>query len=779
MFNTIILQPPLVQLNTPYPSGAYLSSLFKKLYNDNDISGKIKWFDLSNLFFRKIFSKSGIEHIFTATFSKAQKLIAHYESLGDNNTAFVLTRFLSQKDLWASWIDRITAILSPKDSLSGREFTHEFVLSAHVPRGPRMEQYLLNLGRDVTCDDAVILASLSLADLQDYISLVYDNNFSLIRYAEHLATSTSSFDEVLSALDSPSLNDFLKPVIEEILSQYKNDQNLFCISVPFPGCFTAACFLAKTIKTFFSGNCVISFGGGYINTELREIRDSRIFDFCDFISFDKGYGTYSYLIQNLKKENLSDESFSVKNSLQKIFDGKEIYGASYFSGKEKKVIKPLSDKNENYKNYFLIEHSLIKEITPDYSDIDFTKYPRLADDVNPMHRIWNDGAWIKAYLAHGCYWHRCAFCDTTLDYVKDYCLSDTEKLYDSLYCTAEKTGVHGIHFVDEACPPKSLIQFALKNLSDKNKIPLTFWGNIRFEKSFTRDSADLLSHGGLTAVSAGIEIATGQGLDSVNKGTDIKNIIHACCAFKEAGILIHSYMIFGFWNQSEQDLIDSMETLRQMFKAGLLDSAFWHKFTLTKHSTVYREWLEGKHKDLIPLEQNKNQFAENEVRFKGEEKSEKYSAPLNAALDLWMHGKNLSKPVTSFFAFKMPRPSIAPDFVESLIQSYETERDFSFTQAPQENEAFVWLGGVPVAKKISEKKSELSWFYMGELFSTQVEFIKAEKIISELKLIRAANFYSGENARNLFNSKEILKELGSGFFTEIRGKGLCKIPKFN
>ena len=81
--------------------------------------------------------------------------------------------------------------------------------------------------------------------------------------------------------------------------------------------------------------------------------------------------------------------------------------------------------------------------------------------------------------------------------------------------------------------------------------------------------ADILSYGGLTGVSGGIEIACGDGLLDVNKGIDIESLVSACAAFKEAGIRVHAYMIYGFYNETPQMLIDSAETLRQLFAAGL------------------------------------------------------------------------------------------------------------------------------------------------------------------------------------------------------------------
>ena len=781
MLNTLIIQPPLVQLNTPYPSGAYLLDFFNSLYEEKNVKGRVEWFDLSNSFFHKIFCKHGIAHIFNSTSEKALKLSSQYESQGDDNTAFHLRRFISQKEFWINWIDEIIAIVCSSNSkISGREFAHEFIRSAHVPRGMRVENFLSNLNRDVSTDDAQILSSLALADLADYITMVYDQNFALIRYAEHLATSTAEFSETIEGLKAPSLNDFYKPLLLEKITSYKNEPTLYCISVPFPGCFESALFSADLIRKECGDNAIIIFGGGYVNTELREISEKGIFDYCHILSYDKGYGSYIRLFDEFINAacGIEDEKqcFNLKEAFESIFDSRKFYNFSYL--KNGSVIIRLEKENEEYKVLYKKEHEYIRKITPDYSHIDFTKYPRLADDTNPMHRIWNDGAWLKAYIAHGCYWHRCAFCDTTLDYVKDYCLTDINSLYDSLCVQAEKTGVHGIHFVDEACPPVALQNFALKNMAVKssNKIPLTYWGNIRFEKTFDRDLADLLSAGGLTAVSAGIEIATGNGLSAVNKGTDMENIVNACCAFKEAGILIHSYMIFGFWSQSVQDLIDSMETLRQLFEAGLLDSAFWHKFTLTLHSTVYEEYKKGKYPELKILPQKKTQFAKNDLHFEGEEKSEKFSAPLNAALELWMHGEKLSKPVESYFPFKMPKPSIAKDYIASLIAKYEENRDRKFHKIPEQGskEKFVWLGGVPLLLDSSDKsKMQICWSYMGELLYADIEKPKAHEVVNILETISAKNYDSFD--KDKFSAERIYSVLGKKLYKELRGKGLCSL----
>ena len=214
--NILILQPPIVQLNTAYPSGAYLSAFFKSLGH------KTRWLDLSLELYYEIFSRTGLTRLFSLCSEKALSLADKAEKSGDEATAFNLRRYVAQKDLWINWIDFITAILRPgkHDSFSsGYENAHRFVFGAHVPRGSRMENYLANLTHDLTTDDARSLASFALADLADFIAVAFDKNFSLVRYAESLTVSESSFSEVEKGADSPILKEFYEPLLQRLFME--------------------------------------------------------------------------------------------------------------------------------------------------------------------------------------------------------------------------------------------------------------------------------------------------------------------------------------------------------------------------------------------------------------------------------------------------------------------------------------------------------------------------------------------------------------------------------
>lgn len=740
--NVIVIQPPLVQLNSPYPSGAYLKSFFNK--NGHNAV----WHDLSVQLVHSIFSKNGLKKLFELSKENAMKIASTAEKNGEFATAKNLRRYIFQSDLWIEWIEFIMSTLCGKQNPSAHELCHRFILSPYTPRGNRMENYIENLDREPTINDTRNIASLALEDLADYISVAFDKSFSLVRYAESIAVNETSFSQIEEKLNSPILTTFYTEVLEAAFSKTsitENEKTLVCISVPFAGTFTSALFTAKYLRKKYGEKIFICFGGGFINTELREFNDSSFFKYADAISYDRGYGSYKNFFDVFPDGKISEE--------------KHIYKMRLFT--KEKVIEPLLSSLK----YEKFENEQTSLIVPDYSETDFSIYPRVADDENPMQRLWSDGAWMKAYLAHGCYWHKCAFCDVSLDYVASYRLVQIENLFHGLKSQSEKNGIHGIHFVDEAMPPAAMLKFSKLNL--KHSASFSFWGNVRFEKIYSRDIAEFLSSGGLIGVSGGIEIATGTGLDSISKGTDLDSIVSACCAFKEAGILIHAYMIYGYFGETEQDTINSMETLRQLYAAGLLDSCFWHKFVLTRHSRIYSEWKEGLHKNLNPFApKNSGVFAKNGLHFKDEEKSAKFGNGLYAALQSWMHGENLNVPVEKWFEFKVPRPNVPKDLISKSIEKYEERRNKEWN-FPLNVKKLFWLAGNAI---FCENK--FLWNYMHEDFKIPVNISSQEKeeFFHALYYLSPKSFDSSF-MENLIQKNPKVKKI----LRALRGKGLVML----
>ena len=201
-----------------------------------------------------------------------------------------------------------------------------------------------------------------------------------------------------------------------------------------------------------------------------------------------------------------------------------------------------------------------------------------------MHKLWSDGRWNKLTLAHGCYWGKCSFCDCSLDYIGRYEPCNVKTIVDRIEEMINTTGENGFHFVDEAAPPTILKEMAIEIL--KRNLNIVWWTNVRFEKAYTDDICRLLKASGCIAVAGGLEVASDRLLKLINKGVSVEQVAKVASSFSKSGILVHAYLMYGFPTQSEQETIDSLEIVRQLFENKVIQSGFWHRFALTAHSPV-------------------------------------------------------------------------------------------------------------------------------------------------------------------------------------------------
>jgi radical SAM superfamily enzyme YgiQ (UPF0313 family) len=706
MTPVLLLQPPFVQLNAPYPAPYYLRSF---LAGRGSGSGReVRVADHSIGLFERIFSRTGAERLFAdAEAVLAPELAtASAESLRADARLANAARCLSQRELWIGTIDRLAAFLRGRD----HEFGH--LLSAAngaLPEGPRLDRLLAGCGGSPAPDDAGRVASALLADLADFATAVLDPTFALVRYAESLAASTRSFAAVEPAVDGYVLDVFYESLlqaewdaVEAAWAPTADAPFLLGLTLPFPGCLAGALRAGRSAKARFGSRVRVAAGGGYANTELRSISSRSFFDYVDFLAFDRGYGALAAILDRL--DAAADPAVPAESSAGPAADADVPLYKTVFrrgDGLIGAADAPAPAPGTADAAYAAIDATAVATVFPDYRGVDFTRYLRPVDDANPMHRLWSDGRWLKAYLAHGCYWHACAFCDVKLDYIRGYAPVDPDALFAHLVAQAAAVGVRGVHLVDEAAPAASLLRLA--ELNRAAGLPLAFWGNIRFEAHFTPDLAQILAAGGLLGVSAGIEVASDSGFKRLGKGLGLAEVVRACAAFKEAGILVHAYLIYGFWDETDGEIVDSAETMRQLFAAGLADSAFWHKFVLTRHSRINAERERGRHPGLELVERAAAfpaDFADNDLAFAGEERAERFTAPLDALLAAWMAGERLEAPVRAAFPFAVPAPTVGADRIARELDAYARERDAGRAAEPEAagpGTAAVLLGGRPLA----------------------------------------------------------------------------------
>jgi radical SAM superfamily enzyme YgiQ (UPF0313 family) len=538
--------PPMTQLNTPYPSTAYLTGFLRSRGFKADQA------DLSIALALNLLSIEGIEAL--------HKQVSVLPRKQHTPT----TRF------FAEHVDSYrTTIASAIRFLQGRDPTlaHRIASRRYLPEGPRFQSLERAIdevhgegdalewafGALGLQDRAKHIGTLYLNDLADVIRDAIDPRFEFVRYAESLAASQATFDQLQTALNAPHnlLDASLRALTLAVLSQHQ--PTLVLITAPFPGNVYGAFRIAQTIKQN-QPSIVTVLGGGYCNTELRDLNEPQVFDYFDFITLDAGERPLLALIEYLQNKRPLDQLVRTYTRERQYVDFKEPDVAFSDSG------------------------------TPTYAGLPMGDYLSLLDMLNPMHRLWSDGRWNKLTVAHGCYWKKCSFCDVNLDYISRYDLATTDVLMDRIESLISETGQTGFHFVDEAAPPKALKSLA--NALLQRKLDISWWGNIRFEKSFDAGLCRLMADSGCIAVTGGLEVASDRLLKLMKKGVSLEQVARVTRAFSEAGILVHAYLMYGFPSQTAQDTVDALEYVRQLFAAGCIQSGFFHRFTCTVHSPV-------------------------------------------------------------------------------------------------------------------------------------------------------------------------------------------------
>ncbi len=687
----LLVTPPFTQLNTPYPATAYI----KGFLNTKNIASEQA--DLGIEVILALFSKKGLVDLFETSSSTSQ-----IETWSENSR-----RIFALQDEYVKTIDSVIAFLQGKNPTLAIQICQEDFLP-EASRFAQLEELDWAFGTMGTQDKAKHLSTLYLEDISDFIVECIDPNFGFSRYAERLGRSANSFDELYAALQQqPTYIDtlllsILKVKIETI------QPNVFLISVPFPGNLYAAFRSAQWLKKHYP-EIKILMGGGFANTELRSLSDERVFEFFDFVSLDDGELPLELIIENIESGSNTEfkRTFLLEND---------------------KVLYKNNSPRHDYKQ--------AQVGTPDYSDLLLDQYISVIEIVNPMHRMWSDGRWNKLTMAHGCYWGKCTFCDISLDYIKVYEPIAAGILCDRMEEMIAQTGETGFHFVDEAAPPALMRELALEIL--RRKLAVTWWTNIRFEKSFTKDLCLLLKASGCIAVSGGLEVASDRLLQLIDKGVTVEQVAKVTRNFTEAGVMVHAYLMYGYPTQTVQETVDSLEMVRQLFEAGVLQSGFWHQFAMTAHSPVgmYPEKF-GVVKDSDTI----GTFANNDLTYTDTTgiDHDQFSFGLKKSLFNFMHGICLDYDLQDWFDFTIPKTTIRPDFI---YEALEEETNFSV----KPNAKVIWLGGKPTVESFTKTKNGSSWnrmrltFYdKKETFEIQLSQKEGEWLVTVLDLISYSN----------------------------------------
>jgi hypothetical protein len=664
-----LFTPPFTQLNTPYPATAYL----KGFLDTKNITSYQADFGIEVLL--QLFSKKGFTTIFDNVDNS--KIISE-------NTK----RIFALRQTYIDTIDDAILYLQGNNNT----LTHFIANRNYLPEASRFAQLqdadmVHAFGAMGLQDKAKHFATLYLEDMSDFIKECIDPHFGFSRYAERLGRSANTFDELHHALQQPFT------IVDTILLQLLDDNLktqqplLVCISVPFPGNLLSAFRCGQFIKKHYP-HIKVAMGGGFPNTELRSLSDARVFDFFDFITLDDGEAPIEnllYYLQNKIEQDQLKRTFLLKNNEVVYINNKTV---------------------QDYKQ---------GEVgTPNYADLLLDKYISAIEIVNPMHSLWSDGRWNKLTMAHGCYWGKCTFCDISLAYIKLYEPVTANLIVDRMQQMITQTGVSGFHFVDEAAPPALMRAVALEII--KRNLTVTWWTNVRFEKSFTRDLCVLLRESGCIGVSGGLEVASDRLLALIDKGITVAQVAQVNKHFTQAGIMVHAYLMYGFPTQSAQETIDSLEMVRQLFETGVLQSAFWHQFAMTAHSPV------GLHPDkfLVSKQTNKiGTFANNDIVHidKVGTQHELFSEGLKKSLFNYMNTIGFDLPLQKWFDHKVPSTTIDKKYIYNIV----SQDDFIVFKPTAK---VVFIGAQPTITYYTKTKKGNEWKMATLLFETKKQSIE-------------------------------------------------------
>ena len=625
----LFVLPPLTQLNTPYPSITHLTGYMRSR------GFEAEQMDLGIELIDRLFTRRELERVFDVVedgrkLNKTMRIIVSNRRFYERNIEAVM-KFLSGRDL----------------QLANRFADIRFWEDMH--RLPDEDELEWAFGTSGKIDRAKYLCSLFLRNVVDVVALV-DEHFQLIRYAEKLCTYLATFEpiekelekmgtslshtEILSHTELSELTEkaslrlacgniiteMMLELLDKKMQEVKPDW--VGLSVPFPGNLLAGLRCAKYIKANYP-QVKIVMGGGYVNTELRQMTDTGIFKYVDYITYDDG-----------------------ELPVRRLVEGGELLRTAYL--KDGKVEYAQMDVQENEKFADLP--------APTTVGLNMSKYIDFVDTTNPMHRLWSDGRWNKMMLAHGCYWAKCTFCDTCLDYIGRFEACDVKIIVDRMEAMIAETGNTGFHFVDEAAPPALLRKLAEEILA--RGLVVTYWTNVRFDKTYTAELCYLLAKSGCIAVSGGLEVASPRVLKLINKGVTIESATECMRNLSDNGIMVHTYLMYGFPTQTEKELYDSLGRVRDLFAEGLIQSAFWHRYAMTCHSPSGRnpESVGARHVadyrlQITDYRFGVNSFANNEIPFEVDNEPDwsRFGEGLNVATYNYMRQTGFDVPLKKWF----------------------------------------------------------------------------------------------------------------------------------
>ncbi len=736
MISVLFATPPLLEPNNPYPATAYLAGFLRS----RGIAAH--QVDLSIMLTTRLLSRACLPLI-----RQAAEVYAAAQEDPDPTVAFFLNAYADYERA----IDSVMAFLQGKDPILAHRINSPFF----CPQGPYLtaskmrkvdllEQAFGELGLQ---DRAKYLAVRFVHDVIRVITVAIDREFAPWKYgsgligpdfgplAAKLAREPSLIDRELLGLWTP------------ILETHRPD--LVCLTAPFTGTCYGALRLGKAVRETLP-ETKTALGGGFVGNHLRSLDEPAVFEFVDYVVLDAGERPLERLIRHL--EGRLPETGLHRTWVRE--KGRVTY----------RVREDLADVPQD------------RIGTPTYASLPLDDYFSITAVPHASTPVRMDLHWNKLTLAHGCYWKRCAFCETSLDHTCRYDPAPVERVVDRMEQIAAETGSTSFHFVDAAAAPK-LLKALSQELLERG-LCFNWFTMIRFERAFEDPSlTDLMARAGCITVAAGLESTSNRLLELMDKGITIEQAARVCRSLTRSGISVHASLIYGFPTETEQETLENLERVRQLFALGYLQSIVWSRFGLTVHSPVALNPDQYGIRLRIPVGEGRT-FARYAIPYEDPTPydHELLGTGLRRANQYFKRGLGLDRDVRSWFSKPFDPPQVAPDFIRSVAPpDAETDAhcprwrpaDADWTDRPRHGFQ------VPIWVKIRAEGEDLTLLNLSDRTSYHFDGIGAE-----CWRLLAAGFSVAEIVENIAKTYSVPRERISAdisaFIDALRGNGLLQ-----
>jgi hypothetical protein len=190
--------------------------------------------------------------------------------------------------------------------------------------------------------------------------------------------------------------------------------------------------------------------------------------------------------------------------------------------------------------------------------------------------------------------------------------------------------------------------------------------------------------------------------------------------------------MYGFPTQTEQETIDSLEVVRQLFSSGIIQSAYWHRFSMTAHSAIGIQPQEfGVSKDTEEI----GTFANNDLFHNDPDGGDhsKFGYGLRKSLLNFMHGMGFDADLQDWFDFNIPQTTVSSTRIDGYLNASEF-------QEINPNQRLVWVGQKNIQyRNLADDKLELIIETKSKTALIPVDKPQGEWLLALLKRVHISN----------------------------------------